>query len=61
MRAAALAMGAVLALHLAAQRQDQVHGLALYAPTLWYDGWAMPWYRDEPFTDSSIAWMWRRS
>ena len=40
-----LSMGAVLALHLAAQRQDQVHGLALYAPTLWYDGWAMPWYR----------------
>ena len=20
-----------------------VHGLALYAPTLWHDGWAMPW------------------
>jgi len=40
-----LSMGAVLGLHLAAQRQDQVHGLALYAPTLWYDGWAMPWYR----------------
>ena len=40
-----LSMGAVLALHLAAQRQDQVHGLSLYAPTLWYDGWAMPWYR----------------
>jgi carboxylesterase len=40
-----LSMGAVLALHLAAQRPGQVHGLALYAPTLWYDGWAMPWYR----------------
>ncbi len=40
-----LSMGAALALHLAAQRQEQVHGLALYAPTLWYDGWAMPWYR----------------
>ena len=40
-----LSMGAVLALHLAAQRGEQVHGLALYAPTLWYDGWAMPWYR----------------
>ncbi len=40
-----LSMGAVLALHLAAQRPDDVHGLALYAPTLWYDGWAMPWYR----------------
>lgn len=40
-----LSMGAVLALHLAAKRPDEVHGLALYAPTLWYDGWAMPWYR----------------
>jgi len=43
--AGGLSMGAVLALHLAAQRPGQVHGLALYAPTLWYDGWAMPWYR----------------
>jgi carboxylesterase len=40
-----LSMGSVLALHLAAKRPGQVHGLALYAPTLWYDGWAMPWYR----------------
>src|SRR5262252_9674427 len=38
-----LSMGAVLALHLAAKRTDEVHGLALYAPTLWHDGWAMPW------------------
>jgi carboxylesterase len=41
--AGGLSMGAVLALHLAAQRKDDVHGLALYAPTLWHDGWAMPW------------------
>ncbi|TDU00714.1 esterase/lipase [Azorhizobium sp. AG788] len=40
-----LSLGAVLALHLAARRGSDVHGLALYAPTLWYDGWAMPWYR----------------
>ncbi len=40
-----LSMGAVLALHLAAERPDDVHGLALYAPTMWYDGWATPWYR----------------
>jgi len=40
-----LSMGAVLALHLAARRPGEVHGLALYAPTLWYDGWAMPRYR----------------
>jgi len=42
--AGGLSMGAVLALHLAALRKDDVHGLALYAPTLWHDGWAMPWY-----------------
>ena len=41
--AGGLSMGAVMALHLAAQRRDDVHGLALYAPTLWHDGWAMPW------------------
>jgi carboxylesterase len=41
--AGGLSMGAVMALHLAAQRRDEVHGLALYAPTLWHDGWAMPW------------------
>lgn len=40
-----LSMGAVLALHVAARRPNDVQGLALYAPTLWYDGWAMPWYR----------------
>jgi carboxylesterase len=40
-----LSMGGVLALHLAAQRPDDVHGLVLYAPTLWYDGWSVPWYR----------------
>ena len=40
-----LSMGAVLALHAAAQRPNDVHGLALYAPTLWYDGWSTPWYR----------------
>ena len=40
-----LSMGAVLALHLAAERPQDVHGLTLYAPTLWYDGWSTPWYR----------------
>jgi len=40
-----LSMGAVLALHLAAERGKDVHGLTLYAPTLWYDGWSTPWYR----------------
>jgi carboxylesterase len=39
-----LSMGAVLALMLAAERQDAVDGLALYAPTLRLDGWGVPWY-----------------
>jgi carboxylesterase len=39
-----LSMGAVMALHLAAERPDDVHGLALYAPTLQLDGWSIPWY-----------------
>jgi carboxylesterase len=39
-----LSMGSVLALHLAAQRPEQVHGLALYAPALKLDGWGVPWY-----------------
>src|SRR6266704_4039890 len=39
-----LSMGAILALRLAAVHPIRVHGLALYAPTLWYDGWAIPWY-----------------
>ena len=39
-----LSMGAILALHLAAQRPTQVHGLSLFAPTLKLDGWAMPWH-----------------
>jgi carboxylesterase len=40
-----LSIGAVLALRLAAFNPDRVHGLTLFAPTLWYDGWSMPWYR----------------
>lgn len=37
-------MGAVLALELAARRPDSVHALSLFAPTLWLNGWAMPWH-----------------
>jgi carboxylesterase len=43
--AGGLSIGAILALRLAALHPNRVDGLALYAPTLWYDGWAMPWYR----------------
>ncbi|MDB5987810.1 MAG: putative esterase [Nevskia sp.] len=39
-----LSMGAIMALHLAAQRRDGVDGLLLYGPTLKYDGWTIPWY-----------------
>ena len=39
-----LSMGAVLALHLAAQRPGDVHAATLFAPTLRLDGWGVPWY-----------------
>ena len=39
-----LSMGAILALHLAAERPDDVHAAALFAPTLRLDGWGVPWY-----------------
>lgn len=39
-----LSMGALLALHLAADRGEQVRGSILFGPTLFYDGWAVPWY-----------------
>lgn len=42
--AGGLSMGAILALHLAHNRPNDVQGLALYAPTLKLDGWSMPWY-----------------
>lgn len=39
-----LSAGAVLALHLAAQKPEKVRGLLLLAPTLWPNGWSIPWY-----------------
>jgi carboxylesterase len=39
-------MGAVVALHLAARRPNDVQALTLFAPTLWLNGWSMPWYTD---------------
>jgi carboxylesterase len=39
-----LSMGALLALQLAADRPGGVHGAALFAPTLWLDGWGIPWH-----------------
>jgi len=37
-----LSMGALLALRLAAERPQQVNGLALYGTTFAYDGWTIP-------------------
>jgi len=42
--AGGLSMGGILALHLARNRPDGVHGLLLFAPTLKLDGWSMPWH-----------------
>ncbi|HJU33175.1 MAG TPA: alpha/beta fold hydrolase [Hyphomicrobiaceae bacterium] len=42
--ACGLSMGAILALHHAAQYPREVSALGLYAPTLWLDGWGIPWY-----------------
>ena len=39
-----LSMGAILAIHHAARHAKGVSGLALYAPSLWLDGWGVPWY-----------------
>jgi carboxylesterase len=39
-----LSVGSILALHLAATRPETVSGLALYAPSLWLDGWGVPWH-----------------
>jgi carboxylesterase len=39
-----LSVGSIMALHLAAVRPESVTGLALYAPSLWLDGWGVPWH-----------------
>lgn len=38
-----LSTGAILGLMLAARRPDDVHGIALFAPTMWLNGWLIPW------------------
>jgi carboxylesterase len=42
--AGGLSAGVMLALHLAAQRPDRVHGTIMFSPTFWPNGWAIPWY-----------------
>lgn len=39
-----LSMGAILALRIASEHRNTVDGVVAYAPTLWLDGWAVPWY-----------------
>lgn len=39
-----LCLGAILALHLAANHPGKVRGVALFSPTLWINGWAIQWY-----------------
>lgn len=39
-----LCLGSIVALHLAANHPEKVQGIALFSPTLWVNGWAMPWY-----------------
>ena len=36
--------GTMLALRLAALRPERIQGLLLYSPTIWPNGWAIPWY-----------------
>ncbi len=38
-----LSTGALLALMLAARHPKRVKGLTLFAPTLWLNGWSVPW------------------
>jgi carboxylesterase len=42
--AGGLSSGVLLALHLAAQRPQEVLGTLLFSPTFWPDGWAIPRY-----------------
>jgi len=43
--AAGLCMGALLAVYLSAEYEDEVSAISLISTTLSYDGWALPWYK----------------
>ncbi len=43
--AAGLSMGALLALLLAEEFPDKISAVSCLSPTLFYDGWNMPWFR----------------
>ncbi|MDR3501731.1 MAG: alpha/beta hydrolase [Legionella sp.] len=40
-----LCMGAIIALDLAIEFEEEIAGLALLSTPFFYDGWAMPWYQ----------------
>ncbi len=42
---AGLCMGALLALKLSVDLEEEVHAVSLISTTLFYDGWGMPWYK----------------
>jgi len=39
-----MSAGSMLALRLAALRPEKIHGLMLFSPTFWPNGWAIPWH-----------------
>lgn len=43
--ASGLSMGAILALLLAQEFPEKISGVSCLSPTLFYDGWNVPWYR----------------
>ena len=47
-----LSIEAILALRLAAQQPERVHGVACFAPTLWYDGSTIPKHQ------FLLRWLW---
>ncbi len=40
-----LCMGALLALYLAFEVEDEISSISLLSTTLFYDGWSLPWYK----------------
>ena len=39
-----LSAGAIMSLEIATRRPHEVDGVMLYAPTIWLNGWSLPWY-----------------
>lgn len=39
-----LCLGSIIAMHLAANNPAKIQAIALFSPTFWTNGWAIPWY-----------------